>query len=429
MTAITLNFAGRYSTNMPFWDEFSLVEAVTRHQPVTLHWLWSQHNEHRIPLPRLVYLGLAVLSGSDFRAGMIFSIFLMSALAALLVLAAKRIRGNYSYTDAFFPAVLLGLGNFENQLWSFQIAFALSTFLICGLLALLVSRTSSPVRFDGTLSFWPVVGAGVCITLLPLCGAQGTILAPPLALWLATAGVRAVRRQGFTNWSALLAVAFSLLACGVIACYFVTGYVSPAHHAAPPSWYAWLRTSLQFLMVGFGPAISESGRYGMAALGLMTALVIGGLSVAWKRRPEEKQGIASLCLFLLGMLALAAAIGKGRAFSGDTAGLASRYTWLSVPFIIGLYLAVGRWGTPSLGRLVQTGLVLLAAMVFVANFREGHAYGETRLHQSRELKAQLRASSLPQDISVEVGSHFFPERTFFLQSMELMREAKIGPYK
>jgi hypothetical protein len=40
-------------------------------EPVTLSWLWSPHNEHRIPLPRLLYLSSYTLAGDDVRGAMV----------------------------------------------------------------------------------------------------------------------------------------------------------------------------------------------------------------------------------------------------------------------------------------------------------------------------------------------------------------------
>ena len=55
-------------------------------------WLWQLHNEHRFPLPRIVYLGLYRLTG-DLRAGCYVSFLGMSLLAAgLMHLARTRPR-------------------------------------------------------------------------------------------------------------------------------------------------------------------------------------------------------------------------------------------------------------------------------------------------------------------------------------------------
>ena len=71
----------RYGRNVPIWDDWDLVPTATGHQPVTAQWLWSQHNEHRVPIPRLLLLAMLRLSGIDFRAGMYFNVAGTAALA------------------------------------------------------------------------------------------------------------------------------------------------------------------------------------------------------------------------------------------------------------------------------------------------------------------------------------------------------------
>src|SRR5438105_8162010 len=68
MSLAILGFVYLYGANVPYLDDWDIVPALTGNQAVTLRWLWSQHNEHRLPLPRLLLLGLYHLFGFDFRA-------------------------------------------------------------------------------------------------------------------------------------------------------------------------------------------------------------------------------------------------------------------------------------------------------------------------------------------------------------------------
>src|SRR5207302_1253006 len=161
--------------NVPFQDEWEVVPQVAGDQPVTLAWLWARHTDHRIPLPKLLLMGLYRLSGYDLRAGMVVNVLALGALTAALVRTAKRVRGRLSPADAFFPLVLLNWGHVENLLWSWQIAFILSTVL-AGSFLILVTRRGGPPSLGVT------AGAGVCLLLLPLCGSNGVALVPALAL-------------------------------------------------------------------------------------------------------------------------------------------------------------------------------------------------------------------------------------------------------
>ena len=55
MLLASIVFIARFGSNVPSWDDWDQVPTATGHQPVTWEWLWSQHNEHRVPLPRLSF--------------------------------------------------------------------------------------------------------------------------------------------------------------------------------------------------------------------------------------------------------------------------------------------------------------------------------------------------------------------------------------
>src|ERR687891_1302134 len=88
MSVAALLFVARYASNVPSWDDWDMVPTLTGNQPVTWNWLWSQHNEHRVPLPRLIFLGLNRLALVDMRVTMYFDILLMAALAGAMIVAA-----------------------------------------------------------------------------------------------------------------------------------------------------------------------------------------------------------------------------------------------------------------------------------------------------------------------------------------------------
>src|SRR5688572_15035986 len=73
MTLAALGYVLAFGHNIPWGDEWEFVPALTGREPAGLPWLWAQHNEHRLPLPRAIYLGLFRLTG-DFRAGMVLQV-------------------------------------------------------------------------------------------------------------------------------------------------------------------------------------------------------------------------------------------------------------------------------------------------------------------------------------------------------------------
>ena len=138
MLAVGLHYVIQFGPDVPRWDDYAVIPQLTGAQPVTLAWLWSQHNEHRIPLARLILLGTFRLTEADPRPVMLLIVGLLAALAAVLVRAARRCRGGYHHADAFLPIALLNLGQHENLLWSIQITYVLPVVLLGMVLALVV---------------------------------------------------------------------------------------------------------------------------------------------------------------------------------------------------------------------------------------------------------------------------------------------------
>ena len=48
-------------------DDFMLVSVMSGHEPVSLRWAWTQHNEHRPVISRLILAGLYRFIAKDFR--------------------------------------------------------------------------------------------------------------------------------------------------------------------------------------------------------------------------------------------------------------------------------------------------------------------------------------------------------------------------
>src|SRR5262245_49158010 len=119
-----LGFVATYGATVPFWDDYTLVPVLTGDEPLTLSWLWSQHFEHRLFLPRLILVPLNRLSG-DYRAGMVVNTLALGTVAAVLMNTARRLRGRSSYSDAFLPLVLLNVGHHANLIRNWQLQFIL----------------------------------------------------------------------------------------------------------------------------------------------------------------------------------------------------------------------------------------------------------------------------------------------------------------
>jgi hypothetical protein len=380
---LLFDFVSTFGLNIPWFDEWEMIPALTGAQEITLEWLWSQHNEHRIPLARLVYLLVERLAGYDFRAGMYFDVGLLSIAALGCIVAVRRLRGSTSYADAFFPLLLLHCGQSQNLETSFQIAFVLSAAITLAALQLMATRDS--------LSFPAALGLGVCTVALPLTGGAGLAMVPALGVCtlLSAWDLRRLRPHRRAEWLVVLATA--CLGFALMVLYFV-GYERPAKHPVSPSLSATAEAALQVLTTGFGSGTvvywhSGSG-YVVVVLSLATAAI---LAICLIGATGTRGAARRLGLFLAGMLCLAGGLAWARAALRPGALFDSRYVTLTAPFLCGTYFSWALVKQKRLGQFVQMTLFLLTALLVVRNREQGYAESAlmraTRLHVLSDIRA------------------------------------------
>jgi hypothetical protein len=175
LTIAALGFVLILGSNCPNADEWDFVPALLNREPLG-PWLWAQHNEHRLPLPRLVYYTLFQFT-HDFRGGAVLQVMLLSGTSLGLMILAARFRGQPHWVDAFFPVSLVHAGHWENLLIGYNLCFAFILVLetAIGVIALRTTRETA---------FRSGCRAGFLAMLLCLCGGGGVVTAMPVAAWL-----------------------------------------------------------------------------------------------------------------------------------------------------------------------------------------------------------------------------------------------------
>jgi len=369
MLVVALFFIGQYGSNVPSWDDWDMVPALTGAQPITASWLWSQHNEHRVPLPRLLLLGLHRITGINFRTPMFFSVFALGALAFAMIRVASRLRGWITYSDAFFPLVLLHWGQAPTLLWGWQLQFISSTVLV-GIVLLVMVQCGREFRLG------PALVAGGCILLLPFCGANGLALVPVLALWMICWAVlrwRSRERHARRHAILMLALAFSaLLFMGL----YLVGYERVPNYPTYGSRRAIAITAIEFLTTGLGPATSLFPT--LSSGGALCLLVLSGaaLVVAWIKKPQEPQRPLALLSFLGAMASLALSLGLGM-----RNGFEMRYVILAAPVWCCVYFIWSMCGTPRIASLARMFLLIAACLTLWPNAEFGMAYARSLRHE------------------------------------------------
>jgi len=103
-------FVVRSYTCLPFWDSWSVSIFLAGPKRSVLEWLWAQHNEHRIPLSKIVlWLDYRLFHGMDvFPRCCIFLAQLMLLSVLLCAFATLgKMRGPLLRSAAGISAVCL----------------------------------------------------------------------------------------------------------------------------------------------------------------------------------------------------------------------------------------------------------------------------------------------------------------------------------
>jgi hypothetical protein len=212
----------------------------------------------------------------------------------------------------------------------------------------------------GAVSGGKAALAGLCVVLLPVCGANGLVFAPALALWLAGAAVR--------GWVSAKSgqYAFALVFAAAALVFLPVYFIGFERNTTPPSSDAWtiLKGGVMFMTMALGMAAEWLWpAVGFAIIGLMI-LTVGTLFRACAGRAPHGTCAIGLLFFLGACGCLTAAIGYGR---GEGSVFEQyRYIVLSAPLLAGVYLAWILAGGPA-GRLVQMTLFVAVGGVCAAN--------------------------------------------------------------
>jgi hypothetical protein len=412
-----LQLIWRFGSNVPSWDDWDLVPTVTGNQPVTADWLWSQHNEHRVPVPRLLMLAVLRLTVLDFRSLMYFNVLAMAALASAMMLAAKRLRGNASYADAFFPLVLLSWGQAANLLWGWQLQF-FSSALLAGVALLAIVGVGA-----GTRTRAAVVVVGTCTVLLTLCGANGLGMVPALAGWLLYMAYD-LRRSGEPGALRTSAVAVGLAAAAVaLTLLYFVGYKPVPYHPRTAGLLATINTSAKFLTIGLGPGVRGLWPWSGIAMLLTLLLTVLLLVRVWLAQPAERRRAAGLLLFLGALGSLALALGLGRN------GFETRYITLAVPVWCGVYFAWSIYGSRAVNASARGALLLTTLALFWPNTQFGENYARDLRNHLLSFERDVAAGIPPFRLVQRHAAYLHPHHDIPTDYMPMLRQAGVGWFR
>jgi hypothetical protein len=412
LSALAVMFVLIFVVNAPYADEWEFVPVLVGAEPLGPA-LWSQHNEHRMPLSRAIYF-TAFRWTRDFRTGSMLQVALLATLCLGLIRLVGHWRGRNDWTDLFFPLTLLHAGHWENWVMGYQICFALYTVGVT-LFALLVITAQ---RHRAVTAAWL---GGFLTLVIATTGGFGLPMAWATSLWLLYMATFLWREKRHVGAVVTLGMVLGFVA--YLTAYF-WDYQRPEHH--PPLCFdltKMLPVAGEVIAMGWG--IAAGMVWPLAAFGVLIATCYVLRCIPPDRHVAPvRWGVTAM---IAGQIGLALSIGIARGGFGADMGLWSRYSLLAWPLVGLCYLLAVRFGQ----RHVTVALCLIAALFFPGNMIQGLYYGGNVLMRQQAL-AEDAAAGWPPDQLVE---RHFPASFNAGQeergrvAIPLLRQAGIGIFR
>jgi len=375
-------------TSLPWSDGWAQIfVAASGQNPFSLRWLWEQHNEHRLLIPKLL-LGLDLRFFAASQKLLLASIFLVQLLHCCLLSWSMRALGGWRgwmwLTGTGLAAFcLFAPTQWENFTWGFQTCFVLpplfATLSFVGLLLYFrdwkTPQKSRPWKFV-VLSVLTALAAVCCL-------ANGLLLLPLLAL----AGV-VLRLRPWVVLTYLAAAAFSTT-------LYFRNYLRPMQNTNPLVSLRAPGKLISYIATYFGSSWTVGGSWVhhnlqvapyLGSLGLLTFaayLLFHGSSAA-------PRCTFSVQLILTSIFCVATALltALGRVASGNEQAFASRYQTIALLF----WWSLGCLALASGARRKGAAMIAVQVLFAVALLRAAKL-AHVPLRDAREHAFQQRAAS------------------------------------
>lgn len=403
---------------LPSGDEWFVLSWLTGEKPVTLQWLWSQHNEHRVFLPRVFLLVLSWHSNCDEKL-MTSCLALLGCVSAFLVIQGLRtIRGRTSYLD-IVPALALIHWGHANYHCSFQLALVLPVFLFVLLVSALLAWLERPEKAT-------LLTAAAAMLALPLCGGCMLPAACLFGLYFVYCGWRIYAGER-RKWFALTVALFPLVTYALVVFYFVD-YHRPERHLPSPGLWASFQGGLAALSHAFGvfPRISV---WLALLLLLASATVLGSLVLKAIRDPRHRERCIVLLLAGGSILVLAFCIGYSRiGISYPKTDMRPHYITLISPLFFVLWAGFAIVHRASAQPFLQVVLACLALMTMGVDYQDG--YQRMRATQRRNKRILVDAYVMNKSNAELIAADFPPgrKRQIVLTGMDGLRAKGLGVF-
>jgi hypothetical protein len=342
-----------FGVNVVFWDEWAWLSFAAHPWHLSMASLWTQHTENIFFFPDVVAAVIIPITHWNSVAFMWVSAALLIGILGITVYIFWEEIKRRPLRWIPVPLIVLTLTQYQNTLWSFQIAWFMVLLALFGAVAILSRSNLSTMLL-------------VCAALLAIVGSYS--LFSGLLIW--PAGFVVLLTKGRSaKWRILWCAIGLLVTIGFFA------YVNWADAGSASLGYIFSH----FVVVASGVLITAGSvipnmTSGIGAISspriteVVGAILLGsGLSVVaiWIRRGRTS-GASAFCvgLIVMGILFDLSLIPSRLAFD-SLAGTASRYDTFTWPLLLGIYsyVAIHAHGQVEKRRWMLLPLSVLALLV------------------------------------------------------------------
>lgn len=319
-------FVQSFSVNVPVGDQWELVSFFDKFatKSLNLEDFFSQHNEHRIIFPKILFTILAFTSKWNIKLELGFSIFLVIltffTLYKIAEVSHNKNKILFYSANAIGCILIFSLVQYENWLWGFQIAW----FLINACVVIAVFILTVPKKWSPSLRL--SLSALFCF-IASFSSAHG--LFSWLAIIPAVISVEGKVKQKITRL--ILWIIFFIIFLGI----YSINYDKPGHH---PDTFFFLKEPLiagQYFLTILGVPVGKS-IFLASVSGFILLLSFLFFNICFLKDLQSKfaKKIAPWLSISWFTILFALLTTLGRAGFGIEQAMSSRYTTVSILLII-----------------------------------------------------------------------------------------------
>lgn len=360
-------FVWKSSVNIPSDDEWSVV--FRSPAAISLRWILSQHNEHRIVTTKFLIWLLYQINGWNLRTNIILNFIIFGVTVGWLIWVVKRLAPRMPlWVILGFAVFLLSPVLWMNHLIGLQVCFHF------WLLSLLIST----YFLFGSIQAWQRLAIGLLATIVSVYSLGTGLVSGPIVIFLfclfkVDRAVSAPSREERAHEIKQLSFV-AVAAVSAIAVWFV-GFHKPENYRglSLPFAMSFWRQFLNLVAFGFGIDRISS------AIGSICLLIVAAPVVMQVIQKRGKLSTAqwTVSVTMIAILGTLASVAVGRAPFGIEWSKTSRYAEIGMPLII---LSAVSWSWCLQRKHIIRVAVLVSLWLFClisfSNNWSFHTYGE-----------------------------------------------------